>query len=235
MPKRSQLPKSGAGRGPAAAAKPTPNTRLLLIIVIGAALLVVAGIVLLQFQAASKPPPVSARTGEGTVWGPADAKVKIVNYSDFGCIHCANFARNVGPRIRAEYESSGNVRFEFKDFIIGGPDTANAANAAECAADQGRFWDYHDLLFSRQGTGPNVFKKASLKQYGEQLGLNTEQFNACVDGDQHLETVYRDSSEGQGQGVTGTPTFFINGERIAGEVPYEQFKARVEAALAAAQ
>jgi protein-disulfide isomerase len=238
MAKRAQLPKSTAGQSSGkGASKPAPrNTRLLLVIVIGAVVLLVAGIVLLQMQGMrTKPPVAAAQIGAGAAWGPENAKVKILEYADYGCSHCRDFALNQGRQLRADYEASGNVRLEFKNFIVGGPTTATAANAALCAADQGRFWDYYEMLFSQQGVSANSFSKASLKQYGVQLGLNAEQFDQCVDADTHLEQVYRDSSEGQSQGVTGTPTFFIDGEKVEGAIPYADFKARVDAALAAAQ
>ena len=235
MAKRSQLPRSDPAKRPQAGPKVAANTRIILGVIVVAAVLVVAGVFLLQAQAARKPVEITNRTGEGTSWGPQDAKVVITAYSDYGCSHCRDFARNQGRQLRSEYEPSGKVRFEFKHFIVGGPDTANAANASECAADQSRFWDYHDLLFARQGTGAGVFAKTALKAYAAELGLDTAVFNACVDDDRHLEKVYRDASEGQGQGVTGTPTFDINGQRVKGAVPYEQMKAVVDAALATYQ
>jgi protein-disulfide isomerase len=236
MAKRAQVPKSGPKAG---AARNVPkrkrNPAVLLLVVVAAVLVVIIGIVLLQNQTARKPVEISGRTGVGTVWGPQDARVSIVAYSDFGCSHCRNFALDQGKKLRAEYEATGNVRFEYKHFIISPPDTANAANAAECAADQGRFWDYHDLLFSQQGVSASPFAKDSLKQYAVKLGLTSQLFNQCVDSDTHLDKVYRDSAVGRDSGVQGTPTFFINGKEITGDVPYSQFKAEVEAALVAKQ
>jgi protein-disulfide isomerase len=137
--------------------------------------------------------------------------------------------------LREEYEDSGKVRFDYRHFIVISPESADAANASECAADQGRFWDYHDLLMSRSGTAANVFSKAALKQYATELGLDAAAFNACVDGDTHLEKVYQDVNDGRAQGVGSTPTFFINGEKVEGAVAYEQFKSIVDGYLANAQ
>lgn len=119
--------------------------------------------------------------------------------------------------------------------IVISPESADAANASECAADQGRFWDYHDALMSRSGTSRDVFSKASLKQYAVELGLDTATFNACVDGDQHLEEVYQSVNEARGLGVQSTPTFFINGQKVEGALPYEQFKSIIDGYLANAQ
>jgi len=236
MAKRAQTSKSTPRTTPARGTrKRTANPAVLLLLVIAAVVAVIIGVVLLQKQAAREPLQIAGRVGEGTSWGPQAAKVVIIDYSDFGCSHCRNFALNQGRQLRADYESSGNVRFEYRHFIISPPDTANAANAAECAVDQGRFWDYHDLLFSQQGVSRDPFSKANLKAYGARLGLSAQQFDECVDRDTHLDEVYRDSATGKDAGIQGTPTFLINGKSIPGEVPYAQFKAEVEAALAAVQ
>ena len=236
MAKRARMPKSGPKAGAARGAPSRKrNPAVLLLVVVAAVVVVIIGIVLLQNQAARKPVELSGRTGEGSAWGPQDARVSIVAYSDFGCSHCRDFALDQGKKLRAEYEATGKVRFEYKHFIISPPDTANAANAAECAADQGRFWDYHDLLFGQQGVSRNPFAKDKLKQYAAQLGLTSQVFNQCVDRDTHLDKVYRDSAAGRDAGVQGTPAFFDNGKEITGAVPYPQFKAEVEAALVAKQ
>jgi protein-disulfide isomerase len=236
MARRAQMPKSPAKTG---AGKATGQRRVspvvLLVVAVAAVVIVVVGIVLLQSQAARTPVAVSGVVGAGTSWGPQNAKLLIQEYSDFGCTHCRNFALDAGKRLRADYEAGGNVRFEYKYFVINPPDTANAANAAECAADQGRFWDYHDVLFGQQGVSQNPFAKSALKQYAVQLGLDSQQFNSCVDNDTHLDKVYRDSADGANAGVTGTPTFFINGQKYVGDLPYEELKADVDAALGAAQ
>jgi protein-disulfide isomerase len=234
MAKRAQMPKAGPKAGAARGGpKRKRNPAVLLLVIAAAIVVIISGIVLLQNQTARKPVEVSGITGEGTTWGPQNAPVSIIAYSDFGCSHCRNFALDQGKKLRAEYEATDTVRFEYKHFIISPPDTANAANAAECAADQGRFWDYHDLLYSQQGVSRNPFAKDNLKRYAAQLGLIQQTFNECVDGDTHLDKVYRDSAAGRDAGVQGTPTFFINGKEIPGELPYLEFKAAVDAALAA--
>jgi protein-disulfide isomerase len=237
MAKQPQKPKSAysAPRKPQPAPKKSKLSPALLLGVIGAVVLVVAGIIILTTQAANAPLTATNRVGEGTAWGPADAPVTVIDYSDYGCSHCRDFALNQGKQLREEYEATGKVRFEFKHMIIGGTPTRDAANASECAADQGRFWDYHDALFARQGTSANPFTKPLLKRYAAELGLDSAQFDPCVDRNAHYDTVAANESEARGKGVNATPTFFINDKRIAGAVPYEQFKAEVDAAIAAAQ
>jgi protein-disulfide isomerase len=232
MAKRAQMPRSQPSRAAKGARNRRANPAVLLLVMVAAVALVIIGIVLLQNRTARKPIEVTGRTGEGTSWGPETAKVSIITYSDFGCSHCKNFALGQEKQLRAEYEAAGDVRYEYRHFIISPPDTANAANASECAADQGRFWDYHDLLFSQQGVTQRPFTKANLKQYAASLGLNSQEFDECVDDDRHLDKVYRDSALGKDAGVKGTPTFLINGTSIPGEVPYAQFKVAVDAALA---
>jgi protein-disulfide isomerase len=234
MAKRAQMPRSvpkpTVSRG---ARTRRANPAVILLVMLAAVVVVIVGLVLLQNQTARKPVTISGRTGEGTSWGPKDAKVSIIAYSDFGCSHCKIFALGEEKQLRADYEPAGTVRFEYRHFIISPPDTANAANASECAADQGRFWDYHDLLFSQQGVTQRPFTKANLKQYATEIGLNAQPFNECVDKDSHLDKVYQDMAAGKDAGVQGTPTFYINGKSIPGAVPYEQFKAAVDAALGA--
>lgn len=234
MAKRAQLPKGGKGvTGAKAAAKPKPAPvpRKMLLGIIAAMVVLAAGLIWLAVQSSQRQVVSPPRVGEGAAWGPADAPVKIVDFSDFGCSFCGSFARNQGVQLRQEYEATGKVRFEFKHFIIGGQRTRDAALAAECAADQGRFWDYHDTLFARQGTSSDPFNRSALKQYAVQLGLDTAQFNACLDSNKHLEKVTRDSADGRGLGVNATPTFFVNGQKIEGAQPYSVFKAAVDAAL----
>ncbi len=236
MAKRTQLPKNskpqGAARAPAKVpARTSASSRRLLLGVMAAVVLVAAGLIWIAIRATQAPIVATDRVGEGAAWGPVDAPVKIVGYSDFGCSHCAAFAANQGVQLREEYESTGKVRFEFKHFIIGGTTTRGAALAAECAADQGKFWDYHDVLFARQGVSSDPFNRAALKQYAAELGLNTAQFNKCLDDGQHLGKVTSDTAEGTALGVNATPTFFINGQKLQGAQPVSAFRAAIDAAL----
>ena len=234
MAKRAQLPKGGSARRQSATGSASGFSPRLLIGLVIAVILVVTGVVLLQAQSVRKSITPTGVVGDRATWGPVDAKVTIVNYSDFNCSHCADFALNQGRQLRAEYEGGDDVRFEFRSFLISGAVSANSANAALCAADQGRFWDYHDLLFSQQGVTADPFAKNALKQYAGQLGLDPAVFNLCVDRDTHLAEVYSDANLGRNQGVNATPTFFINGEKMEGAMPYDQLKASVELAIAAA-
>ncbi len=196
MAKRTQLPKNGRAQGAAKSpAKAPAGSRKLLLGVIAAVIVLAAGLIWLAVRANQAPIVATDRVGEGTAWGPSDAPVQIVAYSDFGCSHCATFAQSQGKQLRAQYESAGQVRFEFKHFVIGGERSRGAAIAAECAADQGKFWDYHDVLFARQGVSSDPFNRTALKQYATELGLDTAKFNQCLDSSQHLDKVTADSAD----------------------------------------
>jgi protein-disulfide isomerase len=235
MAKRSQMPKTaGSSQGKSRSdSRKRTGSPIVLWVVIGAVAVVVVGVILLQVQSMNKPVATSGRVTEGTSWGPASAPVKIVEYADFGCTYCRQFALNQGKQLQQEYEKTGKVRYDYRSFIIEGPATREAANAAYCAADQGRFWDYYDVLFNKSGTGQPqvVFAKNALKDYGVQLGLDATQFNRCVDNGQFLPEVQSQHNEAAARGVTATPSFFINGKKIEGAAPYAEFKAAVDAAL----
>ncbi len=234
MAKRAQITKSyRRGTTPARPAQPAVS-RGLLLGVIGFVVLVAVGLIWLLARDTGAKVTTTDRAGSVTAWGPEDAPIKIIAYSKFDCSHCAAFAQSQEPQLRAEYESTGKVRYEYRHLIFTqAPEPARgAANAAECAADQGRFWDYHDTLYSLGGTG-NGLDTASLKSYAAQLGLDTTKFNACVDSGQKLLKVNDDTNAGMAAGVNATPTFFINGEKLQGAQPYSVFKELIDAKLAA--
>jgi protein-disulfide isomerase len=237
MAKRSQLPKSSAGSKGSASTSggKSGSARWLLLGVVAAVVVISVGLALYLIQSAQKPIEATDRVSEGMSWGPAAAKVTILDFSDFGCSHCADFALNQGQRLRAEYEKTGQVRFEYKPFVLDWNRTADPANAAACAADQGKFWDYHDALFSRQSSSAQAFSIAALKGYAAELGLDTTAFNRCVDKKDRYNLLDKVGAEARARGVNATPTFFINGQKIEGAAAYEVFKAQIDTALAAAQ
>ena len=115
-------------------------------------------------------------------------------------------------------------------FVLDWNRTADPANAAACAADQGKFWDYHDALFARQGSSAQAFGPAALKAYAAELGLDATTFDRCVDRKERYSLLDKIGAEGRGRGVNATPTFFVNGQKIEGAVAYEVFKAQIDAA-----
>jgi len=231
MAKRTQLPKTSATSSGSRSSGARGNSRWLLLGIIVAVVVVAVGLALFAIQAAQKPIEATDRVGEGMTWGPTDAAVTILNFSDFGCSHCRDFALNQGRQLREEYEKTGKVRFEFKPFVLNWATTADPANAAACAADQGKFWDYHDALYLRQASSAQAFVPAALKEYAAQLGLDTAAFNRCVDKKERYSLLDKVGAEGRARGVNATPTFFVNGEKIEGAASYEVFKAAIDGAL----
>jgi len=129
-------------------------------------------------------------------------------------------------------EFPGQVRLVFKDFPLDFHDRARpAAVAARCAGEAGRFWEYHDLLF----VGQPELSRESLLQYAERVGMGRETFAGCLDGGRFQADVEKDVGEGRALGVTGTPTFFINGRRLVGAHPLETFREVVREALESAR
>ena len=110
----------------------------------------------------------------------------------------------------------------YRHYAILGPDSEISAAAAECAFDQGRFWEYYTKLFENQGSAS--FNKDNLKRFAFDLAFDLPTFNHCLDTDKHLELVRAETRANTEKGVTSTPTFFINGQKIVGAQPYEQFE-----------
>jgi protein-disulfide isomerase len=130
------------------------------------------------------------------------------------------------------YIDSGKVNLVYKHSAFLGQESAWAAQASECAADQGKFWEYHDLLFERwNGENQGAFAKDKLIGFAKELKLDMAKFEPCLTNDETLQRVIADTEEGRKVGVTGTPTFFINGKPLVGAQPPEVFQAEIEAAL----
>lgn len=126
----------------------------------------------------------------------------------------------------------GQVRFAFRHMAFIGEESRWAAEASECANEQGRFWDYYDTLFEEQaGENVGAFSKENLKRFAADLGLDTEQFNQCLDSGKYSDKVQLETAQGRQKGVRGTPTLFVNGELIEGGAEYETLRAAVEKAL----
>ncbi|MFN8372330.1 MAG: DsbA family protein [Anaerolineae bacterium] len=159
--------------------------------------------------------------------GAADAPVTIIEFGDFRCSFCRRFESETLPQIMANYE--GRVRYVFRDMPILGQASLDAAVAAECANAQGRFWDYHNVLYNNQqliGATADVFSTMA-----QSVGLDINTFNACVSAQTTLGEVVADQSEGQRAGIQGTPTFFINGRYVSGAQPYEVFASIIDEEL----
>jgi protein-disulfide isomerase len=174
--------------------------------------------------------PVDVSADDDPAQGPEDASVTIIEFSDFQCPYCARFQSETLPQILTDY--GDRVRFVYRDFPLTGlhENALKAAEASECADEQGAYWKYHDLLFQNQ----SALDDASLKNYAASLGLDTATFNQCLDSDKYMSEVQKDEQDGITAGVQGTPAFFINGMPLSGAQPYSAFQAAIDAALAEA-
>jgi protein-disulfide isomerase len=180
------------------------------------------------------PPPPPARlddvdVDDDPVIGQKNAPITIVSFEDYQCPFCKRAFDQTFPQLKKEYIDTGKVKFVFRDFPLSfHPQAKSAAEASECADEQGKFWEYHDELFNNQAS---LGKDLYIKLAGD-LGLNVEQFTQCVDSGKYSEEVDKDFSYGQQVGVSGTPTFFVNGVKLVGAQPYAAFKQIIDAELA---
>lgn len=166
--------------------------------------------------------------GDSPVIGNQDAKITIVEYSDFQCPFCAR-AESTIKRLRKEY--AGNIKLVYKNFPLSFHGEAFlAAEAGMCAKEQSNdyFWQLHDKMFA----DPRGLKRSGLKGKVTQLRMNVEKFESCMDNKKYYSQVNRDIAEGRNFGVNSTPVFFINGVILVGNKPYEEFVAIIDEELA---
>ncbi len=173
---------------------------------------------------------VAVERGPGPAKGSADAPVVMVEFSDFQCVYCRKFWRETLPKIEERYIRTGKVRFVYRHMAIQGEASVLAAQAASCAHDQGKFWEYHDTLFKNGGA--LAFTSASLKRSAADLGLDGKAFAVCFDGKKHAQRVEAETTLGHVLGATGTPTFLLNGQLAIGAYPFEAFRQGLDALLA---
>ena len=171
------------------------------------------------------PPRADVHADDDPFMGPADAPVTLIEFSDFQCPYCRR-VQGVLKRLMTAYH--GQLKLVFRDFPLRQihPEAQKAAEAAQCANEQGQFWQYHDRLFAATALGV-----ADLKQYALEMGLDAEGFNDCLDSGKFSQEVQRDIDDARTAGVHATPSFFVNGLPINGAVPFERFVEMVELAL----
>lgn len=162
--------------------------------------------------------------------GDLKAPVLMVEYSDFACPFCGLFFQQTLPLIEEQYIKTGKVRFVYKDFIAAGG--GRAAEAAHCAHEQDKFWEYHNLLFENQLTDKTKWNDSEIhKNYSQKLGLKTDDFLKCFEERRYRDKVTDSTKEGINLGVRGTPTVFVNNQKIAGAQSFEVFREIIEQEL----
>lgn len=143
------------------------------------------------------------------------------------------FATGAERQIDEKYVQTGKVRFGYQQLAVLGPESEWAAQASECANEQGAFWPYHDKLYaSQQGKNNGAFGKENLKAMAGELKLDRARFNQCFDAGKYAGTVAAETDTGKAMGIRATPTFLVNGQLLQGALPYEQFADVIDQALA---
>ncbi len=182
--------------------------------------------------------PVDVANGHLPYLGNKDAKVTIVEFSDFQCPFCKALFDDALPSIKKDYVDTGKVAFYYRHYPLTSihPNAQKAAEAAECANEQGNFWGYHDELFKNQGTWAALSSDQAVDKFADlanSLGLDGASLKSCVDSNKFADVVKKDTDEGTAAGVNGTPATYINGMLISGAAPYSDFKTEIDKQLAA--
>ena len=178
--------------------------------------------------------PATSGPAQGYTMGNPDAPVKIIEFADFECPGCAQFATVTEPDVRKRIVEAGLANFTFYDFPL--PQHRNslsAHNAAACANDQGRFWEMHDRIFLGQdqwNTQAASNPKPFFEKYATDVGLNVQMWEACYDARRHQGRIMANMAEGERRKVGSTPTFIIGTKMYPGSIPYDMLKSIVDSA-----
>ena len=228
--------------------KKRQNTNLIIMMVGGLAL-VIAAIVLAVINSSNVnisrrniniPDLTTASDVDFNGLGDPNAPVVIEEFSDFGCSHCADFALETKKLIEEEYIQTGEVYLVFHSVggLLSAPATFQAAEAAYCAGDQDALWPFHDLIFANQVrlfNNRTADISRTMETFAEILELDVEEFNTCLKDGKYQSLVADDETIARGNGITGTPSFLINGTLIRGNQPIDSFRAAIESALATSE
>lgn len=155
------------------------------------------------------------------ILGDPNAPVTIIEYGSYLCGHCINFMQKTFPQLEEEYIKTNKVKYIYRSYP-----PLELGMALACASEQDKFWEYnHEAYYNK------ITKEDDLKTFAANLNLDTAQFNTCLDSEKYRSVAENWYKQGQDAGVTGTPTFFINGQKVVGDLPYEEIKATIEKAL----
>ena len=163
-------------------------------------------------------------------FGSDSASITIVEFGDYQCPQCDKWFKTIRPDIEEQYINSGKAKLYFVDLAFFGPDSTKAAEATYCADDQGKYWEFHNILYSnQQGINDGWANPDNLKSFASQLNLNKDLFDSCLDSDKYQQRVEKNVLEAKRNGASATPTFIIvgpNGEQktIEGAQPFSVFK-----------
>jgi protein-disulfide isomerase len=174
--------------------------------------------------------------------GHRNAKVALIEYSDYQCPFCSRFVKDTYPQLDTEYIKTGKLQYVFRDLPLDFHKQAfKAAEATHCAGEQGKFWEMHDHLFANQ----KALTPEDLGKHAGTLGLNTSSFQACLESGRYAADIRKDIAEANSSGATGTPTFLLGTvnrdgtvkvtKKLVGAKPYAEFKAAIDSLLASPQ
>lgn len=177
---------------------------------------------------------VNVSVGNLPVLGDKNAKVTVIEFADFRCPYCEQWFKQVESSLIKDYVNTGKVKFAFRHYAFLGAPSTLAANASECANEQGKFWDYHDYLYKNQPpeTDTSMYTVDNLTSVAQNMGMDASKFKDCLSSNKYNANVSKDLSDGQAAGVNGTPSTFINGIISVGAQPYTSFKTLIDAELA---
>ncbi|MBI2670173.1 MAG: DsbA family protein [Candidatus Yanofskybacteria bacterium] len=183
-------------------------------------------------QTAQIVPDTASLEDNDAVLGNPDAPVTLVEFGDYQCTFCTKFFNETEPTLIDKYVKTGKLKIVFRDLAINGRESQNAAEAAECAGEQEKYWEYHDRLYSeRRGYNVGVFKKDNLIKFASDLGLDAEQFSSCYESGKYRQEIAKDSQDAARLGARGTPNFFLNGRQLVGAQPYQVFAGLIDQLL----
>ena len=181
-----------------------------------------------QAEKLRAPDRIHVETAGSPAKGRNGAPVTIIEFSDFECSFCSAFFRDTLPQIQEQYVSTGKAKLVYKHLPINfHPQAIPAALASECAREQGRFWEYHDILFLNQES----LGSASYTKWAGDLGLNPQQFSECLESRKHQDRVTSDAQQAVQAGISGAPGFLVNGIPISGSQPFSVFRQVIEEEL----
>jgi protein-disulfide isomerase len=207
----------------------------------------IKGLVQTRPAAAPTPPPPAAPPAHVTLsvdqapfQGEKDAKVTLVEFTDFQCPFCGRHFKNTLPQIETDYVKTGKIKYVLLDFPIESlhPNAFKAAEAAHCAGEQGKYWEMHDQLFENQ----RALDPTKLPDYAKAAGLDLPKFNQCLDSGKYADRIRQEQAEAQKAGVNGTPSFFLgytepdgktitSEQMLVGAQPYPAFKSAIDGLL----
>ena len=176
---------------------------------------------------------VNVSAGHLPVLGDKNAKVTVVEFADLRCPFCQRLFNDVEPSLTKDYINTGKVKFAFRHYAFLGPASTVAANAVECANEQGKFWDLHNYLYKNQPpeSDTSMYTVDNLSQVAGNLGMNQDQFKSCLSANKYQKNIDADFADGQKAGVSGTPATFVNGQIVVGAQPYASFKTIIDQEL----